>query len=222
MKKKILSITLVVALVAIAAMGTIAYFTDKEEVNNVMQFGKVDITLTEPAWNPDPDNKPVLYPGISFDKDPTIKLTADSLPSWMLLDVKADIKLVKLMAANEGLTVEELMAEMEASHTFREEVVNKWLIGIDHEAWEVMGFAEKDGQLVVRLGYKTVLQPKDEVVFMIGIQTPDTVTNEMIMNADITGEVNLGFVAYAVQANPVDTLEAAAAEIPEIAPVPVP
>ena len=218
MKKKILSIALIAALVAIAAMGTIAYFTDDEEVTNVMTFGKVDIELTEPAWDPEEDH--VLVPGVAYPKDPTLTLTCDSLQSWVMMDVKVDSRLVALMAANEDMTVEELMAEMVAHHTFREEIVNKWMADVDHEAWEVIGVKTTEDQLIVRLGYKTVFQPCDEVVFMTALTVPATVNSEMVESlhleeADIP-EVTLGFQAYAVQAMPVDTLEEAAAVIPAL------
>ena len=47
MKKRIVTIALVVALVAIAAVGTLAYFTDTDKVDNVFTSGKVDISLKE-------------------------------------------------------------------------------------------------------------------------------------------------------------------------------
>ena len=47
MKKKILSIALVVAMIAIIAAGSFAYFTDKDAKTNVFTTGKVDITLNE-------------------------------------------------------------------------------------------------------------------------------------------------------------------------------
>ena len=48
MKKKILSLTLVVCLLAIAVVGgTLAYFVDKESKDNVFTIGNVDITLNE-------------------------------------------------------------------------------------------------------------------------------------------------------------------------------
>lgn len=64
MKKKILSIALVVAMVAVIAAGSLAYFTDTDYADNVFTVGKVDITLNEK--NADgtpftPDQK--LYPG---------------------------------------------------------------------------------------------------------------------------------------------------------------
>lgn len=47
MKKKILSVALVVALFAIAAVGTLAYFTDDEQATNVFTAAGIDIKLIE-------------------------------------------------------------------------------------------------------------------------------------------------------------------------------
>ena len=48
MKKKIVALSLVVALVAIAIVGaSLAYFTDKDEATNVFTVGNVDIKLEE-------------------------------------------------------------------------------------------------------------------------------------------------------------------------------
>lgn len=52
MKKKVLSITLVLALVAIAVVSaTLAYFTDTEEATNTFTIGNVDIALIEQQRN---------------------------------------------------------------------------------------------------------------------------------------------------------------------------
>ena len=51
MKKKILSLCLVVALAATAIIGgTLAYFTDKDQASNTFELGGVDITLTEKKY----------------------------------------------------------------------------------------------------------------------------------------------------------------------------
>ena len=51
MKKKILAICLVVALMATAIAGaTLAYFTDKDQAANTFELGKVDIELIEKAY----------------------------------------------------------------------------------------------------------------------------------------------------------------------------
>ena len=75
MKKKIMTLSLVVALAATAVIGgTLAYFTDTVEKTNVLTVGNVDIDLTEPGWEEtgkvDAED---AYPGEALAKDPTVK-----------------------------------------------------------------------------------------------------------------------------------------------------
>lgn len=49
MKKKIISIALVVAMIAIIAAGSFAYFTDTKQADNTFTVGNVKIELTEPS-----------------------------------------------------------------------------------------------------------------------------------------------------------------------------
>lgn len=85
MKKKILSISLVVALLATGLIGaTLAYFTDTEEASNTFTMGNVDITLDEAkvdrvddAWVAGNDRVTSneyedIYPGVVLPKDPTV------------------------------------------------------------------------------------------------------------------------------------------------------
>lgn len=77
MKKRMVTICLVVALVLTAvAGGTLAYFTDKDDATNTFTVGNVDITLTEPNWNTSGSaDAPEVYPGEALAKDPTVKNT---------------------------------------------------------------------------------------------------------------------------------------------------
>lgn len=76
MKKKLVSLFLVVALVAIAAVGTLAYFTDTKTATNTFTVGDVEITLTEPNWDTDGSkDAPDVYPGEALKKDPTVSNT---------------------------------------------------------------------------------------------------------------------------------------------------
>ena len=47
MKKKVLTVALVVALIAIMVSGTLAYFTDNDEVTNTFTIGSVEIEIWE-------------------------------------------------------------------------------------------------------------------------------------------------------------------------------
>ena len=74
-KKRIVSVALAVCLLAIAAVGSLAYFTDKTETKeNTFTVGNVKIELTEPGWDESGKNDAVnAYPGQALKKDPTVK-----------------------------------------------------------------------------------------------------------------------------------------------------
>lgn len=79
MKKKIVTLALVAALVAVAVVGaTLAYFTDTKEATNTFTVGNVTIDLTEPAWD-DPltgtgaKDAPTVYAGEPLAKNPMVE-----------------------------------------------------------------------------------------------------------------------------------------------------
>lgn len=84
MKKKLTAIALVVALLAVAVIGgTLAYFTDTDNADNVFTTGKVDISLVE---NFDEENAKLL-PGSqtknAVQKEVSIKLEDGSEDSYV-------------------------------------------------------------------------------------------------------------------------------------------
>lgn len=92
-KKAVLLVLCMVALVTAAVFGTLAYLTDSEEVINTFTVGNVDITVDEAPVTPDgeiiPDedrvteNKYHLIPGQSYVKDPTMTVMAGSEESYV-------------------------------------------------------------------------------------------------------------------------------------------
>ncbi len=74
MKKKMVTLCLVVALVLTAAIGgTMAYFVDTDDATNTFTVGNVDIDLTEDAWdNGGKEEAKDAYPGEALAKDPTV------------------------------------------------------------------------------------------------------------------------------------------------------
>lgn len=70
MKKRIVTLALVVALVAIAAVGTLAYFTDTEVKTNTFTNGQVDIAL-----NDEFEQNSKLLPGIANAVDKVVSVT---------------------------------------------------------------------------------------------------------------------------------------------------
>ncbi len=74
-KKSLVSMLIALSLVAVIMIGaTLAYLTDTtDNVVNTFTIGKVDITLTEPSW--DPEDAENLEPGAEIAKDPVVTNT---------------------------------------------------------------------------------------------------------------------------------------------------
>ena len=112
--KALLTLACALLLVVASVMGTLAYLTDTDSVNNTFTVGKVDIKLDEAKVN---DNgKPInkdgtvvntdklqdaervngnsyhLIPGHSYTKDPTIHVKANSEACYLFVTLKNDIK----------------------------------------------------------------------------------------------------------------------------------
>ena len=84
MKKKIMAVCLTVCLAAVAVIGgTLAYFTDKDEAENVFTVGNVNIDLTEPNWDAEGSkDADTVYPGEPLKKDPTVTVDEKSNPCF--------------------------------------------------------------------------------------------------------------------------------------------
>lgn len=88
-KKKILSISLLVALLAVIVGGTYAYFTAKSDIKrNTFTVGNIDIELEEPGWNPQLRHE--LIPGDKITKDPTVTVKEGSVDSYIFMFLRND------------------------------------------------------------------------------------------------------------------------------------
>ena len=182
MKKKIISLCLVVALGATAVIGgTLAYFTDVTETKtNVFTSGDVEITLEEPNWVEGAEHN--IMPDAYFVKDPTITNTG-SEDCYVFLDVTLNKykSLAPIMAMNavadEIITEEEfqmfvkngkfLTADFLGYYYLKDmatlrEILDQWFDGIEHENWAIKNFyydvarddVNKSGDwLTLRLAY---------------------------------------------------------------------
>ncbi len=82
MKRRILTVALSLALVALLVTGaSLAYFTDADEVENTFTIGNVDIELAEPAWV----QNSKLVPNTEIPKDPTVTVKANSEDCYVRL-----------------------------------------------------------------------------------------------------------------------------------------
>lgn len=95
MKKRIAAIALVVALIAIAAVGSAAFFTVEDKAHNVITTGNIDIDLRE--WADDEKTIPFkdvdgVMPGSSVKKIVDVKNTGDN-DAWVRIKAEKNIKL---------------------------------------------------------------------------------------------------------------------------------
>lgn len=104
-KKVFMTVLCAAALVVASVLGTMAFLTSKDQVNNTFTVGNVAITLDEAKV--DTAGTPVegaarvkantykLIPGHEYTKDPTVHVTANSEDSWVFVKVKDDITAIE-------------------------------------------------------------------------------------------------------------------------------
>ena len=98
MKKRILTVALVLALLAVCFAGTYAYLTDTKAQKNTFTTGNVYITLDEAKVDgtgrisETQDYK--LFPAMTVTKDPTITLDSNSEDAWVAAKVTVSAQVV--------------------------------------------------------------------------------------------------------------------------------
>lgn len=224
MKKKVISLCLCVALLAVAVIGgTMAYFTDMDAATNTFTVGKVDIELEEPKWE---GNDQTLMPGTTLPKDPTITVQEDSEDCYLFvrLDMTRYVPLLAAFLEDNNYEVEDLQ-----KHSVREDFTSQYLDGFVDANWTIMNEDEiltavasgNPTHLIVDLGYNVdggVLEAEEAVTLFTAIKMPATVDSEEARLfwafADGTAKeenspVTIGITAYAIQAENIADLDAA-------------
>ncbi len=98
-RTKALALTLCAVLLVVGSvMGTMAYLTSKDSVENTFTVGNVAITLDEAKVETDgtevsdadrvKENSYNLVPGHTYTKDPTVHVTANSEPCYVFVKVE--------------------------------------------------------------------------------------------------------------------------------------
>ena len=118
MKKSIALVMMAVLLVAASVMGTLAFLTSTDAVENTFTVGKVAITLDEAKVNVYGEvdasvanrvkgNTYKLIPGHKYTKDPIVHLASDSEACWLFVKVdngiaaiEADTKIAEQITTN--------------------------------------------------------------------------------------------------------------------------
>lgn len=227
MKKtsKALLLTLcAVLLVAASVMGTMAYLTDTDKVENTFTVGKVDIKLDEAKVNTDgtsvegaarvQGNEYHLLPGHTYTKDPTVTVLQGSEESYVRLKVTfnnaAEIIAMCTDPEFEGeVTGVENAFPLIRMVNFNEATAAKW-DGIipDNmvETGEMLGdnkyFVASDNTLTYYFYYNGTVPAADaDVVLPVlfnSITVPGDVTNEQLAALN---NFQITVVAEAIQAD---------------------
>ena len=208
MKKKILALSMCIALAAIAIVGaSLAYFTDTKTATNTFTMGNVKIKLDETNVN-DPkgdrvtSNEYNVYPGAVVTKDPIvhnigkngayIRATVN-VSNWMNL-AAAYYPDFKETFPNDGYKA--------ALNLLVGELGEGWSV-VDVKAGDVFTTGQFDAKFILK--YDGVLAAEADTTAMFQtITIPTGIDNA---NADSFDEVKV--VAQAIQADGFDTWEAA-------------
>ncbi len=182
-----------VLLVSTSILGTVAYLTSTDAVNNTFTVGNVKIKLDEAKANPDgtlvenadrvKENSYKLMPGHTYNKDPMVTVLADSEEAYVRMIVtvneKADLDAI-------GVNTLEVFQGYEAS---------KWALA-DQKAGE-------NDTMVYEFRYTTTVSTVDaadkalEPLFT-QIVVPGTIDNAQLASID---GLKIDIVAQAIQAD---------------------
>lgn len=107
MKKRIITIALVCALLATCFGGTLAYLKDTDAVKNTFTTGNVYISLDEQKIGSEERTTETqdykLFPGMTVTKDPTITLDAGSEDAWIAAKITFSGYNAKALISNGAL-----------------------------------------------------------------------------------------------------------------------
>ena len=190
-RSKALLLTLcAVLLVTASVLGTMAYLTSTDEVQNTFTVGQVQITLDEkdtdhstPDADRDKANAYHLLPGNEYEKDPTVHVNAVSEDSWIFVKVENGI------------------AAFEAATSTEENGYKSISDQITANGWTALGGVAN----VYYKPYTKSATGSDLIVFS-NFKIADT-ANDVQGWATLNATVNI--TAYAVQKDGFDTASAA-------------
>ena len=206
MKKKIISLCLVVALGATAVIGgTLAYFTDTDEATNTFTVGNVDIVLDEAPvsregdeWVADNQADRVkentyedIFPGATLPKDPTVH-NVGSYGAFVRVKITTDFNKLAGMQADKQLFNDET----------KDGDLTK-ILNIDAENWAFVDYeVDFDARTVTyTYNYNTELAAKtDTTAVFTKVSVPAFITNEDVTAYGLNN-FQINVVAEAIQAD---------------------
>lgn len=205
MKKTISIVALVVLVAAVSVLGTLAYLTSEDIVENTFTVGKVAITLDEAdvdemgveqlGANRVQENEYKLLPGHTYVKDPTIHVDASSEDCFIRATVT--------------ITNGEAWAGIVAKYA--DNKIENIVKGTDDKLWWVSGATlGEDGNLTITFVYKNESkeeslkrvwengEDKNDLVLFTTIEIPAGLTNEELA---AVADTEITVKAEAIQAD---------------------
>lgn len=181
MKKKIISLCLVAALVVVAIAGTsLAYFTDKDAKTNTFTLGNVDIELNEKNWAA----PTAAVPDVEYAKDPVVANIGEN-DAWIRVDVTlSDAAAFTAAAAKHQITD---LATIFAGH--------------DETKWTLAGepvYNNKNDTLTYSYYYNTVLAVDESTEPLFTSVTIPAVFDNDDMK-EIGADFTIDVTAHAIQ-----------------------
>ena len=212
MKKKILALSMCIALAAIAIVGaSLAYFTDTKTAANTFTMGDVKIKLDETNINNQEgdrvtSNEYDVYPGAVVTKDPIVHNTGKN-GAWVRAIVTVENGMNWLGLYNDNVWTAP-----------QEDAFNALINNTLGEGWELVDIAydmsgpdHPTSDFVATLKYTTVLNASTDTSAMFSqIAFPAKMTgNDVTTRIAQNGEFGIDVVAEAIQADGFDTWEEA-------------
>lgn len=201
MKRKTMLVAAIAVMLvaALVAGGTLAYFTDTKTADNTFTMGNVAITLDETNADPSAttgsgrvtENSYIVYPGLTVDKDPTVT-NVGSNDAWIR---------AKIVVKASWEQLDQLGLIEAANDATGEKLAKIFKLG---DGWSYTGnvIMGEDGTFTFVMKYVDKLAPNAKTPVFTQVTIPgETVVDSFNFNIDV--------VAEAIQADGLDTWEAA-------------
>lgn len=209
-KKAIIAALCAVMLVVGSVAGTMAYLTSQDTVTNTFTVGKVQIKLDEAKVGTDgkaltgdsaervKGNEYHLIPGSTYDKDPTVTVTANSEDSYVRM----------LVTINEKADLDSIFEPDGID-------LNEIFVGYNSDKWVYGGNTIKDDTRVYEFRYCAKVSKSDSdqelTPLFTGIKMPGEITNDELESIE---DLEIKVVAEAIQADNFASADAAWAAFP--------
>lgn len=193
-RKALYTLCAALLLVSMTVGVTVAYLTDSDNmVTNTFTTGKVIITMDEApvdeaGQKTEGDrvqaNSYKVYPGGSYDKDPTVHVDPTSETAWL----RVKVTFTNSAAADAlGLPMMAMFQNINSNLTIGEKQY------------------DANGNVYYIATYNTTVKAGENIVLFDGIEVPSTLTNDEL---ELLNNVQMQIVAYAVQEDGFTSAEA--------------